>query len=102
MKDFDEGVTIFLVCAALFSTVTSFVCLFLQCWGTSESKMIERVASCHQIADEAALRVESGLDVSHLNGVGEGKCGRTTSSGRELSDNLEVHIQCKLDIDVRH
>jgi hypothetical protein len=42
MKDFDEGVTIFLVCAALFSTVTSFVCLFLQCWGTSESKMIER------------------------------------------------------------
>lgn len=40
--DTGEGITIFLVCAAFFSTITCFVCLFLQCWGTSESKMIER------------------------------------------------------------
>lgn len=40
--DFGEGLTIFLVCAAFFSMITSFVCLGMQCWGTSESKMIER------------------------------------------------------------
>lgn len=40
--DFGEGLTIFLVCAAFFSLITSFVCLILQCWGTSERKMIER------------------------------------------------------------
>jgi hypothetical protein len=42
MLDMGEGITIFLVLAAFFSTLTCFVCLFLQCWGTSESKMIER------------------------------------------------------------
>jgi hypothetical protein len=42
MLDMGEGITIFLVLAAFFSTLTCFVCLSLQCWGTSESKMIER------------------------------------------------------------
>jgi hypothetical protein len=42
MLDFDEGVTIFLVVAAAFNTITSFVCFFLQCWCSSESKLTER------------------------------------------------------------
>lgn len=42
--DVDEGLETFLALSAILSTITSVVCLVLQCcqWGTSESKMIER------------------------------------------------------------
>ena len=42
VKEFDEGITILLACGVILSSITSIVCFFLQCWNTSESKMIER------------------------------------------------------------
>lgn len=42
VKEFDEGITILLACGVILSSITTLVCVVLQCLGTSESKMIDR------------------------------------------------------------
>jgi hypothetical protein len=40
--DLEHGLEIFLAFASILSTITFVVCGGLLCWGTSESKMVER------------------------------------------------------------
>ena len=42
MLDLEHGLTIFIAFLSIMSTITFVVCAVLLCWGTSESKMIER------------------------------------------------------------
>lgn len=61
--DVDEGLETFLALSAILSTITSVVCLVLQCcqWGTSESKMIEREL---RTATRQAIRLQPEHDVT--------------------------------------
>jgi hypothetical protein len=42
MLDLEHGLTIFIAFLSIMSTITFVVCAVLLCWGTSESKMVER------------------------------------------------------------
>ena len=53
--DEDSGLEIFLAFAAILSTMASIVCLGLQCWNTSEGKMIEREL---RAATKQAIRLQ--------------------------------------------